>query len=363
MHPYSDLPDQNFWRRFVPPLPWRDLPLAQAKFRIGHSDAISTAGSCFAQHISRYLRGAGIATFRAEAAHPLAHELGGEVASYERFPARYGNIYTARQCLELFRQAFGVIPVIHDYAEEKGRYYDLMRPNAIPDGFGSLAEAQADRHYHLACVRHMFMQSNVFILTLGLTECWYHAEQGHTYPVCPGTARGNYDSQLHQFRNMTHAEVTADLDQLITSLQTVNPALKLILTVSPVPLVATYTNQNVLVASSYSKSVLRAAAGEVEMRYNHVAYFPSYEIISHAGSYGQYLESDLREVTERGVQHVMTHFLATYLTPASATATAASAPAPAPAAFVHAPVLDTKAECEEIFNDLGRPQGGAAAAT
>ncbi|MET0267750.1 MAG: GSCFA domain-containing protein [Duganella sp.] len=361
MHPYSALPDQNFWRRFVPRLPWRDLPLAQAKFRIGRSDAISTAGSCFAQHISRYLREAGIPTFRAETAHSLMHELGGEVASYDRFPARYGNIYTARQCLELFRQAFGVIPVIQDYAEEKGRYYDLMRPNAIPDGFGSLAEAQADRLYHLACVRHMFLHSNVFILTLGLTECWYHAEQGHTYPVCPGTARGKYDAQLHQFRNMTHAEVTADLEQLITSLKAVNPALKLILTVSPVPLVATYTNQNVLVASSYSKSVLRAAAGEIEMRHDHVAYFPSYEIISHAGSYGQYMESDLREVTERGVQHVMTHFLATYLAPAQpvAATAAATATATAPQAFLQAPVFDTKAECEEIFNDLGHAQAKA----
>jgi hypothetical protein len=83
--------------------------------------------------------------------------------------------------------------------------------------------------------------------------------------------------------------------------------------VSPVPLVATYTSANVLVASSYSKAVLRAAAGEVEARHPHVAYFPSYEIISHAASFGQYLESDLREVAARGVHHVMTSFLGNFL--------------------------------------------------
>jgi len=76
-----------------------------------------------------------------------------------------------------------------------------------------------------------------------------------------------------------------------------------------VPLVASYTNKNVLVASMHSKSVLRAAVGEIEARHSHVAYFPSYEIISHPASFGQYLASDLREVTERGVHHVMDCFL------------------------------------------------------
>lgn len=358
MHPYSELPDQNFWRRFVPTQPWRDLALASPpKFRIQRSDAISTAGSCFAQHISRYLREAGVPTLKAEAPHPLAVELKGETASFQSFAARYGNIYTVRQCLELFKQALGIIPIIHDYAEQDGRVYDLMRPNAVPNGFGSVAEAQADRAYHLACVRYMFTQSNIFVLTLGLTECWYHAEQGHTYPVCPGTARGKYDPQLHQFRNLTHAEVVADLEQLVAHLKAVNPTLKLILTVSPVPLVATYTAQNVLVASSYSKSVLRAAAGEVEMRHEHVAYFPSYEIISHAASYGQYLESDLREVAERGVRHVMTSFIANYLEPLPGEVAAAPAtPAPGAEPLLRAPVLNTKAECEEMFNEARAPK-------
>ena len=38
---------------------------------------------------------------------------------------------------------------------------------------------------------------------------------------------------------------------------------KCIISVSPVPLIATATNQHALVANTYSKSVLRAAAGEL----------------------------------------------------------------------------------------------------
>jgi hypothetical protein len=359
MHPYSNLKARNFWNKFVARAPWRDLALGDTpKFQLHRTDRIATAGSCFAQHISRYLAAAGCGTYIAEPVHPYLAHLQNEVDSYRLFSARYGNVYTARQGLELFRQAFGQMPMIEDFAQEAGRWYDLLRPNAVPAGFATLAEARADRAYHLTRVKAMFETADAFVFTLGLTECWYHAKSGHTYPTCPGTARGEYDPQLHQFRNMTYPEVLADMEALLAGLADVNPRLKIILTVSPVPLVATYTDKNVLVASSYSKSVLRAVAGEIDARYPNVQYFPSYEIISHAASFGQYLESDLRGVAQRGVDHVMSCFLATLLAsdaPAPAAAAAPSAaPAPAPAGPSHEDLTAKflSLECEEIFNEV-----------
>jgi hypothetical protein len=52
-----------------------------------------------------------------------------------------------------------------------------------------------------------------------------------------------------------------------------------ILTVSPVPLAATFTGRDVLVANMYSKSVLRAVAEEIRARFDFVDYFPSYESV------------------------------------------------------------------------------------
>ena len=141
----------------------------------------------------------------------------------------------------------------------------MLRPNAIPDGFSDLREARADRIHHLNCVKKLFETTNVFVFTLGLTESWYNTRSGHTYPVCPGTARGEYDVQLHQFRNLTYPEVMADLDALVQGLLQINPSLNIILTVSPVPLVATNTDTNAIGGvSSYSKSVLRAVCGEID---------------------------------------------------------------------------------------------------
>lgn len=358
MHPYSELPRRHFWKKFVSDVAWRDLDINDApKFALTREAKVATAGSCFAQHIARYMRNAGMAPYIAEPAHALVQQYGGELESYTQFSARYGNIYTVRQCLELFRQAFDIIPMIEDFVEDKGRWFDLLRPNAIKAGFASLAEARADRAYHLTRVKLMFETTDVFVFTLGLTESWFNVKGGHTYPACPGTVKGQYRPEEHRFHNFTCSEVVADLEALIAELSKVNPALKVIFTVSPVPLVATRSDRNVLIASSYSKSVLRAAVGEVEVKYPHVAYFPSYEIISHPASFGQYQASDLREVTERGVSHVMNCFLSTFygdgLSPAAPESvtgvTACAVPSSPKADPADAP---PPPECDELFNEV-----------
>ena len=80
------------------------------------------------------------------------------------------------------------------------------------------------------------------------------------------------------------------------------------MTVSPVPLAATATDKNVLVATSYSKSVLRAVAGSLSDEFAEIDYFPSYEIISTPFSRRFFYGPDMREVTSTGVDLVMKTF-------------------------------------------------------
>lgn len=356
MHPYQQQPDRAFWKRAVSETAWRDLDLiGTPKFSLSPEARVATAGSCFAQHIARHMRLRGMQPMLVEQPHPLEQAGGRDGADYQTFSARFGNLYSPRQALELAEQALGVRPQIDDYAEEDGRVYDLLRPNAVKGGFDSLAHARADRSYHLGRVRHMFESCDVFVFTLGLTETWYHAGRGHTYPVCPGTAKGQYDAALHVFRNLTHAEVLADLQRLVALVRGVNPGVRFIFTVSPVPLVATYAREHVLLASSYSKSTLRSACGEVAAADDGVLYFPSFEIVSHVASFGQYLQGDLREVTERGVGHVMACFFEALYPGLAGGAVAATAPAPAPVQAGPDLAKALQAECEELFND--RPAG------
>lgn len=174
----------------------------------------------------------------------------------------------------------------------------------------SEAEMHADREQHLAAVRRMFEELDVFVFTLGLTECWRSAVDGAVFPVCPGVEGGTFDPDRHHFYNQSVEDVVDDLSRFVEALDLVNSQAQIVLTVSPVPLIATAEpDAHVLSATTYSKSVLRVAAETVRARFGNVHYFPSFEIITGAFNRGAYYAGDLRNVVEEGVSHVMRLFM------------------------------------------------------
>jgi hypothetical protein len=328
-HPYEQMPPRAFWSRSVRDVaPGEVDPVGRFDLTITPGDKVATAGSCFAQHIARHLDRAGFNYHITEQAHPILAKKVAAERQYGLYSARYGNIYTTRQLHQLLLRAYGRFSPAEDaWVQPDGRAADPFRPTIEPGGFGSEAEMRADRRQHLAAVRHMLETLDVFIFTLGLTECWVSREDGAVFPVCPGVSGGTFDPARHVFHNLTVDEVVADMRAVIAILRGVNPKARVLLTVSPVPLAATGREEaHVLAATAYSKAVLRVAA-ETLTREPEVYYFPSYEIITGAHSRGAYYAPDLRNVTEAGVEHVMRKFLK-HATNAEAGAAPVTAPAP-----------------------------------
>jgi hypothetical protein len=273
---------------------------------------VATAGSCFAQHIARHLRESGYNYYVEETGHPLVKASLLRASNYGVFSARYGNVYTARQLLQLLERAYGIFePDETVWKSPDGRFCDPFRPEIQPGDFVSEAEMFADREQHLAAVRAMFEGLDVLVFTLGLTECWRSKSDGAVFPLCPGVAGGHFDENRYEFYNQRVQDVHADLNAFLLRLAQVNPRASVVLTVSPVPLVATaQPGAHVLSATTYSKSVLRVAADMVCNEHPNVHYFPSYEIISNAYNRGAYYGENLRDVVEDGVSHVMRVFFA-----------------------------------------------------
>lgn len=311
-HPYQDLPDSAFWRRSVSDLPGDQLdPVGAMPFAISRDDRIATAGSCFAQHVGRYLSANHMNYLVTEPPHPLFSEAENRAFNYGIFTARYGNIYTAGQLRQLMERAYGQFtPRDNIWRDAAGCIFDPFRPRIQPGGFETEEEYRADRERHFEKVREAIENLDVLVFTLGLTECWRSWEDGAIYPLCPGVAAGEFDSKQHLFHNFTVGEVIDDLRQVLGFLHTVNPSARMVLTVSPVPLMATArADQHVLAATTYSKSVLRVAAEEIARQSDKVAYFPSYEIIAGSGVKHDYFGADRRSVSEAGVSHVMRMFM------------------------------------------------------
>lgn len=315
-NPYVGLPDRQFWRRAIARVPAKDVdPVSDPKFEISRTDRVAAAGSCFAQHISAELVSQGANYFVAEGAPNGMSREEGTARNYGVYSARFGNLYTVRQAVQLFDRAFGYFrPEEPEWLRADGRFVDPFRPQIEPTGFANREDLLEDRRRHLAAVAEMFSELDVFVFTLGLTETWRSRTTGAVYPIAPGVAGGAMDESLHQFVNFDTAETIRDLYGLVERLKSVNSNCRAILTVSPVSLMASYEPRHVLTSTVASKAALRAAADQVS-RLADVDYFPSFEIITGNYNRGAYFSDDCREVLPAGVAHVMRVFSRHYLGP------------------------------------------------
>jgi hypothetical protein len=309
--PYEGLPPEAFWRTgVVGQSPEAIHGLYRRKFPIARSAQIATAGSCFAQHIAKHLRARKFSVIDAEPAPRGLDERSAAEFGYGLYSARYANIYTARQLRQLAEEACGLFSPADPVWEKDGRFYDAMRPSVEPTGLSSAEVVLDHREYHLQQVLRVIRSADIFIFTLGLTETWMHEPSGTTYPTAPGTIAGRYDPAVHRFHNFDFHEVYDDLSRFFELAMKENPKIRFLLTVSPVPLVATASGEHVLSATTYSKAVLRAVAGQLFQERRNVDYFPSYEIITSSLSEAKFFEENLRSVRADGVEAAMNAFFA-----------------------------------------------------
>jgi hypothetical protein len=356
MHPYKLFPSRQFWSQAVTNVPWSDVfAPEQGKFAITRDKHVVSAGSCFAQRISRHLMSKGYDYARYESLPsfiPLATQ---EELGYHTFSCRYGNIYTLKQLRQLIDQALGTVPTVNLFDRNKnGVVLDLLRPNLNKVGFESFDHAAADRKYHLTRVAKMFTEADVFVLTLGLTEAWLDRRSGVVYGTHPSVATGLPTDQEVEAVNFDYAECVADLTYVRDVLKELNPKLEIVLTVSPVGLVATHQPNHILISSTYSKSVLRAVAGKVCEENPRIDYFPSFEIFNLSQSQGQFLSADLRDVNMQGVAVAMSLFEKMFLGSSGLKDDVAPQRRAVPDSREYNPA-PVDVECDEIMNQVFTP--------
>lgn len=311
INPYSNATPQKFWRTgVVEKINSINFDIYQKKFIIDKNYKIATAGSCFAQHIGNRLKANKYNVLDYEASFwslplKLRSQFGCDIYS-----ARYGNIYTVRQMLQLVKEAFGIsTPKNIIWKTKDGKFIDALRPGIHHKGLDSAEEVIFHRKHHISRVKELLLNMDLLIFTLGLTEAWVDKKSGTVYPTVPGSLGGEFDSNIYEFVNFDYSEIARDLIELMTIIDDMSNQKKYLFTVSPVPLTATGSSNHVLVATTYSKSVLRAVVGSMYDQYQNVDYFPSYEIVINPWSNTKKYESNQRSVLSSAVDEVMQIFL------------------------------------------------------
>jgi len=165
---------------------------------------------------------------------------------------------------------------------------------------------------HRVALRDRLDSTDVIILTLGLSEVWYDKLTGE--PLWRAVPERLYDPQRHVFRVESFSDTKSHIQAIIRLRDTFWPGLKIVFSVSPIPLQATFRPVSAVTASSVSKALIRAALDEaLRERWNSVGetlfYFPSYEIV---GSLPEPFGDDGRHVREEVVADVIHAFTRHY---------------------------------------------------
>lgn len=252
--------------------------------KITPSTKIVSMGSCFAREVKKYLVAHGYNYLQAEAdKRPWLADDGEHPADHASCAwERVYNVFTFRNIMQSSFCSVSGVPLWQaGRLLDCGKYcVDLLRTRIA---YPSVAAAEADIAEHIQKSREVLLGCEVFIFTLGLVEIW---KSGNMVLGCSPFHYSLYppigDFKYHV---STFDENRSALFEGLQILRDVNPTAKIILSVSPVHLCATHREDtDILSASCYSKSVLRAVAGEAAGVFSNVFYFSSYEIATVASA-------------------------------------------------------------------------------
>ena len=276
-------------------------PYFVPKFGLRADDDFFCIGSCFARVIERQLRYRGLSVsslrLRAEPDDPAIGPNG-------------VNKFTTASMLNEMRWALAgdAFPDAALVRDGDG-YRDLqLNEAALPVSFERARERRTELLEYFGRIK----SASVVILTLGIVEVWYDRLTQLCLNVTPPrdvAARfpGRFIVYASDYVE-NHARLSETLDVMTAAGR---PDLRIIVTVSPVPLHRTFTGPDALAANVYGKSTLRAVASDAVRDRANAEYFPAYEMITVTDRDRAYAP-DESHVTEDAGEEIVSAFMSTF---------------------------------------------------
>jgi hypothetical protein len=251
---------------------------------------VASIGSCFAREIKDHLVSNGFNYLQTAEGPNARHG-----------SAAWDRVYNTFCLRQEFERALGVFHPAERFWRHEGKALDPYRKQVV---WHSHEEAERELTAHAKAAREAFTRARVLVITVGLTEIWHSTiDQSVFYQVPPA---GVFDPTRHGFRNSTFSENLANLEAIHALLAGANPGCQIIITVSPVPLRATFQKQSVVISNTVSKAILVAATSAFVANHDNVHYFPSYELVTTC--IPRAFKGDNRHVKRRAIRTIMRIF-------------------------------------------------------
>ena len=258
---------------------WKtDLILSPSDQPIGLNDALFTIGSCFAETMGKYFADNKFNT----AINP------------------FGTVYNPISIHQLLRYAIkNELPAEHDYLIQQEIHYHYQ----FHSSFSSLEKSTLSKNIYAAIqAAHQFITTcNYLIITYGSAFIYRKNDTNEWVSNCHKMPPSNFSKEL-----LTIAEMQHSFADILQKLKTLNPSLKIILTVSPVR----HLNDT-LELNAVSKSSLRLLCHELVKEYD-VDYFPAYEIMMDDLRDYRFYKPDRIHPTEEAEEYIWNKFAEKY---------------------------------------------------
>jgi hypothetical protein len=247
------------------------FPAIRPGFTFEPGCRVFTIGSCFARNIEEHLTGYEVPTRRFSVPkEEWPHRPNGLLNEY--------NPGTIAQRIE--RALTGQAAPEETLVPHEDGLVDLLLPSA--SGSRPVSKDRAvQRREEIDAIYRQLPLADIVIVTLGLVEAWFDSLTGSYLNRIPPTDAIREDPNRFSLRVMDVDEAYPLLDSTFRMLT--DRGQKILLTVSPVPLTATFSEHCAIVANSFSKAVLRVCAHRLATTLPGVDYFPSYEIVISGG--------------------------------------------------------------------------------
>jgi len=280
-------------------------PAISPGFKMQREDKIFAIGSCFARGVELALIGQKMDVLSRTAEFDSFPSMNGEL------PLGFTNKYNT---FSIYNELCWALEPAAEFPRHSlvdlgnGIFYD---PHTNPALQLTDLEQTIHRREIMRMVTSRISQCRVVIITLGLVEVW----RDNTANVFINRL---IPDMLSSYPNRYELHLTSFVENLL-NLERIHGLLsqfghqdvQIVVTVSPVPLQATFSGEDVVIANTHSKSLLRAVAQEWATSHENVHYFPSYEIVQNSDRSLTW-EEDMRHVKGEVVRHIMSLFLHNY---------------------------------------------------
>lgn len=257
------------------------LAVKPATYTIGIKDPLFTVGSCFADNLGQLL---------------LRYK-------FQVLVNPFGTQYNPVSIHKVLGYALqGGQPLSHTYGELNGTHFNYD----FHSSFSTLDRNRLEKTIRQTLAQaHSFIASAaVVVITYGTAWVYERKDNHEVVSNCHKMPAALFTKSL-----LTQKKILASFDPLYNALLSINPSLKIILTISPVRHL-----KDTLELNAVGKSVLRLACHTISTTYRQVDYFPAYEIVMDDLRDYRFYNDDLLHPSPQAIRYIWKLFSSRYFT-------------------------------------------------